>query len=368
MRVTQNSTANNALYNIQQLSNKLDSLQESISSQQNVNRPSDDPISIGTMLDIGDRLKALDQYSTNITKANTWVKFTDTTLTGISDILLQTKNLFSAINSGSNDPNMRQSAHDQLVDLKKQIIEMANMQMGDQYILGGAKSNVAPFTQKTGDLNGSTTVANIDVSTLTAGMEVSGTGIPANTTITAVTAGPPSSITLSNAATANATGSTLNFYAGDSTQLTIEIARATTQAVGLTGDRVLKGASTPAGTLPDYGSIDILQTFDNLIASVGDKNTASNVPNLAQAGIDLYAGSVQISNAIGDNIARMVRLDNMTKLNDLNKNMMKTIMGNIQEVDNAQLGMELSKQKIAYEASLAATAKISELSLLKYLP
>jgi len=367
MRVTQNSTANNALYNIQQLSKKLDSLQESISSQQNVNRPSDDPISSGTLLDIGDRLKALDQYATNITKANTWVKFTDTTLTGMSDIIMQTKKLVGTINSGSTDPSMRQSAHDQLVDLKKQIIDMGNTQMGDQYILGGAKSNVAPFVQKTGNLNASTTVANIDVSSLTVDMHVSGTGIPSGTTITAVTAGPPSSITLSNAATATATASTLNFYAGDSSQLTIEIARGTTQAVGLTGDRLLKGTSTPAGTLPDYGSIDILQTFDNLIASVGDKNTASNAPNLTQASIDLQAGFVQITNAVGDNIARMTRLDNMTKLNDINKNMMQTIIGNIQEVDNAQLGMELSRQKIAYEASLAATAKIAQLSLLNFL-
>ena len=271
MRVTQNSSANNALYNLQQQRTRLDSLQESISSGQKVNRPSDDPIANGTLLNIGDRLKAIDQYSTNITKADSWVQFTATALTGMSDILSQTQKLIGTINSGSSDPSMRQSAHDQLVDLKKQIIDMANTQMGDQYIFGGAISNTPSFSQTTGNLTSAgTNVANIDITGLKVGMQVSGTGIPANTAISALTVGPPSAITLSNAATATTTASSLNFYAGDSTQLTIEIAPGTTQAVSLTGDRLLKGTSTPVGVLPNYGSIDILKTFDNLIAAVGD--------------------------------------------------------------------------------------------------
>jgi flagellar hook-associated protein 3 FlgL len=307
MRVTQNSSANNALYNIQQQRTRLDNLQESISTGQKINRPSDNPISTGTLLDLGDRLNAIDQYSTNISKANTMVQFTNTALTGMSDILTQAQKLIGTINSGSSDPTARQSAHDQLVDLKKQIVDMANTQLGDQYIFGGANSNVPPFNS-----------AN-------------------------------------------------NTYAGDSTQLTIEIASKTTQAVSMTGDRLILGKSTPPGTLPNYGSTDILQTFDNLITAVGDTTTPSNVANLTQGAIDLQAGSTQITNAIGDVINRMTRLDNMNKLNINNKNMMQSIVGNLQNVDYAQLGIELQNQNTALEASLSATAKISQLSLLNYM-
>lgn len=307
MRVTQNASANNALYNIQQQRARLDSLQESISSGRKVNRPSDNPISSGVLLDINDRLTAVDQYSTNISKANTLVKFTETALTGMSDILEQARKLIGTINSGSSEPGIRQSAHDQLVDLKKQIVDMANTQNGDQYIFGGAINDVPPFN------NGN------------------------------------------------------NNYAGDSTQLTIEIARATTQAVGITGDRLLKGTSTPVGTLPDYGSTDILKTFDDLIAAVGDKNIQSNVPAITLGAANLDAGYKQIINAVGDNIARMTRLDGMTKLNDNNKNMMQQIVDSLQEVDYAKLGVELNNQKTAFEASLSSTAKISQLSLLNYM-
>lgn len=307
MRITQNTSAANALYNIQQGRARLDKLQELASSGQKVNRPSDDPVSSGLLLDMGDRIKAIDKYTSSIGKATTWAQFTDTALTGISDILNETQKLMGTINSGSGDPSLRQNAANQLADLKKQIVEMANTQMGDQYIFGGAINNSAPFS-----------IAN-------------------------------------------------NNYSGDSTQLTIEIAQNTTQAVSITGDRLILGTSTPAGTLPKYGSTDILATYDNLIAAVGDITTPSNVEAIAQGTSDLQEGYKQITNAVSDNLSRMTRLDNMAKLNENNKNMMQTIVGNVQNVDYAQLGVELNSQKTAFEASLSATAKISQLSLLDFI-
>lgn len=306
MRVTQNSSANNAIYNIQQQRTRMDALQESISTGRKINRPSDDPLSSGVLLDVNARLNAIDQYSTNISKANTWVKFTDTALTGMTDIMSQAKKLISTINTGSNDPSLRQSAHDQLVDLKKQIVDMGNIKMGDQYIFGGTNNSAPPFNNS--DSN----------------------------------------------------------FAGDSTQLTVEIAEGTTQAVSITGDRLLKGTSTPSAP-PNYGTTDIMQTFDNLIAAVGDLTTPSDIAAITQGAADLHAGFVQVTNAIGDNISRMTRLDSMAKLNENNKNTMLQIVDNLQNVDYARLGIELNNQKTAFEASLSTTARISQLSLLNYL-
>lgn len=87
-------------------------------------------------------------------------------------------------------------------------------------ITDGTTSNTYTFSAtedasnyvKTGDLHSSTTVDNIVSTTgLVVGMSVSGTGIPANTTIATVVG--PTSITLSAAATATATGTTLTFQA-----------------------------------------------------------------------------------------------------------------------------------------------------------
>ncbi len=304
MRVTQNMTSENSLFNIQKGRERLDKLQESISSGQKVNRPSDDPIASQLLVQIGDKLKSIDQYSSNIDKSTTWLNYTSTALQGMADIITQANKVAGTINTGSSDPGIRQSAHDQLVDLKKQIVDMANTQFGDQYIFAGANNTTPPFSN-----------AN-------------------------------------------------NNYGGDSTQLSVEIAQNTTQTLNVTGDRLLKGT----GASPSYGSIDILKTFDNLIAAVGDSVTPSNVPAISQGSQDLQDGAKQLNIATSDILSRTTRLDSMSKLNDNNKNTLLSIASNTQNVDLAALGVELNNQTTAFNASLSATAKISQMSLLNYLP
>jgi flagellar hook-associated protein 3 FlgL len=54
-------------------------------------------------------------------------------------------------------------------------------------------------------------------------------------------------------------------------------------------------------------------------------------------------------------------------MNSNNKNTLETIFSNTQNVDYAKLAVQLNQQKIAFEASLSATAKLSQMSLLDYL-
>jgi len=302
MRITANITADNSLYNIQQGRAKLDKITEQIASGNNISRPSDDPIDSRLLLDIGDKVKATDQFTSSISKSSTWLQLTSTALTGMSDTMAQAKKLVATIANGSTDPTERQSVHDQLVALKQQLVDMGNTQSGDQYLFGGA-----------------------------------GTTLPFNT--------------------AN------NTYAGDGTQLSIEISQNTTQALNITGDRLLKGT----GANPSYGSTDILQAFDDMIAAVGDKTIPSNVAGIQAAALAFGEGAKQINNAQSDVATRVLRLDSMNKLNANTRNTLMTVYSNTQTVDYAKLGVELTQQQTAFEASLSATAKISQLSLLDYL-
>jgi flagellar hook-associated protein 3 FlgL len=54
-------------------------------------------------------------------------------------------------------------------------------------------------------------------------------------------------------------------------------------------------------------------------------------------------------------------------MNENTRNTLETIYGNTQNVDYAKLAVQLNQQKIAFEASLSATAKLSQRSLLDYL-
>lgn len=364
MRVTANMSADNSIYNLQQGRKRIDKLQETITSGQNINTPSDNSISSRLLLDIGDKIKAIDQYSANINKAQSWMKFNDTALTSMNDIVLAARKLVSTINAGTALPSDRQGVHDQLFDLKKAVVDMANTQYGDQYIFGGTNNTVTPFRLKAGDITtGSPTISNVDITDLSVGMQIYGNGIQAGSTIAAVTTGPPASVTLSQNAIATATAAPLNIYAGNGIERQIDIAEGTTQTISVSGDRLLQGG----GSNPNYGAIDILQTFDELIAAVGDATTPSTPAAIQPATKKLDAASLQLFSAINMNLSRMSRVDSMAKLQENNKNTLTDIIGKIQNPDMVKLGVQLNTEQNAFEASLSTTAKLVKMSILDYI-
>ena len=300
MRVTSNMSADNSLYNIQQGRARLDRLQELTSSGSNVNKPSDDPINSRLLLDIGDKLRTGDQYLSNIKKSTTWQQFTNTALTGMSEIMRLAKQQAATITSGTNDATVRQNAVSQLQALKQQMVDMGNMQLGDQYIFGGAINSTKPFS------------------------------------------------------------GTAPYYAGDETALNVEIGNDTTQQMNIPGNQLL---TADTAVSQPYGTTNIFKAFDDLITAVN----ANDVPGIQAGSQALEDGSKQINNAQSDVAARLTRLDTMTKLNENTKNTLETVYGNTQNVDYAKLAVQLNQQKIAFEASLSATAKLSQLSLLDYM-
>lgn len=300
MRVTSNMSADNSIYNIQQGRSRLNRLEELAATSQNINRPSDDPINSRLLLDIGDKLRSGDQYLSNIKKSSTWQQFSNTALTGMSDIMKLAKQQVATIAGGSNDPVERQNAVSQLTALKQQMIDMGNMQVGDQYVFGGAVNVTQPFS------------------------------------------------------------GTAPYYAGDETSLKVEIGNSTTLQMNIPGNQIL--TADTAASQP-YGTTNILKAFDDLIAAVG----ANNVPNIQAGAQALEAGTKQINNALSDVASRIIRLDSSAKMNENTKNTLENIYGTTQNVDYAKLAVQLNQQKIAFEASLSATAKLSQLSLLDYI-
>lgn len=303
MRITQNITAANSVYYLQQGLAKLNNLQELAATGNNINQPSDDPINTRLLLDIGDQLKAGNQYASNITKANTFLQVTSTALQGMSDTIAQAKTLVATITSGSTDATVRQSVVAQLQSLRQSMVDYGNTQSGDQYVFGGAKSSTPPFS------NSSST------------------------------------------------------YAGDETPLNVEIGQSSKQQMNIPGDQVL--TADTAASQP-YGKTNILDTFDKLITAVQNNDVTSAVGIQAEAQ-NLDSGANQITNAQSDVASRMIRLQNATTMNTNTTNTLQTIAGNIQNVDYNKLGVELTQQQTAYQASLSATAKVTQMSLLDYL-
>jgi len=138
----------------------------------------------------------------------------------------------------------------------------------------------------------------------------------------------------------------------------MEVNKGVKVPISVSGGTILRGG-TPAGST----GIDIIKTLDTLIADINSGNTAG-----IQAGnIALDKANQQLLGAVSDVGMRKARMDNALEAQQRNLNVLSEIHDGMQNVDYAKAAIELTNQKTAFEAALAATAKIAPLSLLNYL-
>lgn len=306
MRVTPGMTADNALYNLQQGRTAMDALQEQIASGANINRPSDDPLSTRQLMDLKEQIASGEQYSSNIVKAELLLNVTNTALTGMSSLMQQVKKIAGDMVSGFLDSTTISGAVTNLNQLKSQLIDLGNTRIGDQYVFAGFM-NSAPFDPTTGAFGGTDDLLNMEIA-------------------------PGSNI-----------------------------------ATNVSGAALLRGGISPpavgSGATAGSSPVDILGSIDALVLAITNKDTAA----IADGVKNVKAAGDQIASTQADVAGRLVRLDNMTGMITSNQNTLKTIFGDIQNVDYAKAGVLLSKQTTAFNAALSATAKLSQLSLLDYM-
>jgi flagellar hook-associated protein 3 FlgL len=305
MRITPGMSADNGIYNLQQGRTAIDQLQEQIASGNNINRPSDDPLSTRQLLDLQEQIDSGEQYSSNITKAETLLNVTNTALTSMAALMQQVKKIAGDMVTGTLDAAGISAAATNLTQLQSQLVDMGNTRLGDQYVFAGYKTT-QPF---------------------------SSTGV----------------------------------FSGTTDLLSVEIAPNSNVATTVSGGDLLRGGKPPAtvgsGATAGQGPIDILGSITALILAINNKDTAG----IADGVKNVKAGADQITVAQSDVAGRLVRLDNMKSMIASNQNTLKTVFGDIQNVDYAKAGVMLSQQTTAFNAALSATAKLSQLSLLDYM-
>lgn len=305
MRITPGMSAENAIYNLQQGRSSIDQLQEQLASGYNINRPSDDPLSTRQLLDLQEQIDAGEQYSSNIVKTETLLNVSNTALSSMADLMQQVKKIAGDMVTGTLDATSTASAITNLTQLKSQLIDMGNTRLGDQYVFGGYSTS-QPF-DAAGAFSGTTDILSVEVSP--------------------------------------------NSYVGAT----------------VSGADLLRGgkpaATVGSGATAGQGPIDILGSIDALISAIGSKDSAGILDGVK----NLKAGADQINVALSDVGGRLVRLDNMKSMITSNQNTLKTVFGDIQNVDYAKAGVLLSQKTTAFNAALSTTAKLSQLSLLDYM-
>ncbi len=157
MRVTQSMLSNNMMYNLSQSFTQMDKYQDQLASGMKINRPSDDPIIAMKGVMYRRNLGEVEQYQRNFSAVHAWIDGSDSALDLAAVALQRVRELVvQAANDGGQTDDERQAISQEISQLKDHLVNIANTQVGDQYIFNGTNTVQAPFNPDgtpTGDEN-----------------------------------------------------------------------------------------------------------------------------------------------------------------------------------------------------------------------
>ncbi|WP_342559412.1 flagellar hook-associated protein FlgL [Metasolibacillus sp. FSL K6-0083] len=163
MRVTQSMLSNNMLRNLNTSYGKLGKLQEQLYSGKKITRPSDDPVIAIKGMSYRTELDRTAQYKRNIGEANTWLDTTDDALGQAGEILNRVKELVVQAANDTNTEDDRNKMKQEIDQIRNQLKDIANTQVGDKYIFAGTHTDMPLYVNGVPNTNLTVDGANANV-------------------------------------------------------------------------------------------------------------------------------------------------------------------------------------------------------------
>lgn len=311
-RITNSAMQANVVQNLLTNRNKLNQLQEEISSGEQVQEPSDNPEAAVEILNSNTSLDKINTYQSNISNATSELNVTDQALQSAVSTVTNAKDLAVQAASASTDPTQLKALGSQMEQYLQTIKDLGNTQFGSKYIFGGTNTENPPFQ------NGTNTG------------ETQYTGTP----------------------------STGNY------QRNVQISDNLSVPINLAGDQVFGQYYTDptTNTVVSSGVIGTLTTLTN------ELNSANPDQNAIRTQLDnLNTDISNLSNSDGTIGATMSRLDTTKTALTNDSNTITQFKSNAQDIDLAKTISDLQSQETALQASLQVSAQIIQPSLLTYM-
>ncbi len=152
-RVSENSASAAINYSIAKAKTKLEDLQLKGSTMKSMNRPSDNPISNIESLSIRSATADNKQFTRNANFALMNLNATEQALEQITNIMVKAKEIAIAQASDLYNEDVRKNISNEVVQLRNEVLVIANKRIGNKYIFGGYSTLKAPF-DKDGNYSG----------------------------------------------------------------------------------------------------------------------------------------------------------------------------------------------------------------------
>lgn len=144
-RVSENSYTASLRFAINKAKEKMEDLQLKGTSLKRIRRPSDDPISNVESLTLKSTQKNNEQYLRNTNYALLQLNTTEKSLEQLSDLLVRIKEIAIQQSSDFYDQNIRNNISNEIIQIRNQILAIANKRIGNRHIFAGYTTLTPPF-------------------------------------------------------------------------------------------------------------------------------------------------------------------------------------------------------------------------------
>ena len=145
VRVTQSMLSTNMLRNLNSSYSKMSKYQDMLTSGRNFTRPSDDPVAAVKGMNYRVQLDKVNQYQRNINEAEGWLDTTDTALDQVGNTLNRVKELIVQAANDTNTVDERRKIKEEIDQIREQIMDVGNTQLGGKFIFSGTKTQTPTF-------------------------------------------------------------------------------------------------------------------------------------------------------------------------------------------------------------------------------
>ncbi|MBY6269462.1 flagellar hook-associated protein FlgL [Parageobacillus thermoglucosidasius] len=167
MRVTQFMLANNMLRNLSNSYERLGKYQEQLVTGKKISRPSDDPVVAMKGIAYREDLARVKQYQRNIGEVHNWIDSADDALDKVGLALQRVQELVVQASTDTATPEDRKKIADEIEQIQKHIVDVANTKVGGKYIFNGADTKNPLFIGYPGEMgfavNGNQSDVEIEV-------------------------------------------------------------------------------------------------------------------------------------------------------------------------------------------------------------
>lgn len=276
---------------------------EKLSTQKEINRPSDDPEAMKLVLSYKDALSRIDQYKTNLNTGERVLKQTESSLNSVKDLLVRAKELAIQGRNGTLSQDSRNAIAAEIQQIQQELLSLANTEVNGEYVFSGYRTDTQPYSLSNSQPN----------------------------------ADPVAT------------------YAGDTNVRSIQIGDSSSLQIQVRGDQVFQGDGTAS-------TVDLFQTMADLEVALRNGNlddtNASSVGSMID---DLSTGIQQVINQVTTIGASQNRIEMTRNYLDSQTETIKSFVSSLEDADMSDVALEYQRTNIAFQATVSAAGNALKL-------